>query len=651
MATLDADVGDLTVVYVETLARATEWLDSDRRIDAVVSEVDLPDGSGSELLELVRARDPDIPVVQLTPNSSLACEQAASDDEATVMTSDESTTPAELRTRLERAVGRYWTRRDRRIQRRLLQTQWRLLQALVVAVPDPIIVADESKTIVFANPAVADTLGYPPMDLTGRSLTALFPDAEVQQHLDGVERDLNADERPVHRECVETTARHGDGRELQLNLSIGGFSHDGRRYFVTAARDAVDRDADHQRRAFDIETLSDRLIQLDRIVEELLLISQVIVQADTREQLEYGVCRELIGSRRIAFAWIGEIDDGGEIQTRASTGHDREYLDVVSGCDESDPEPAVQTFHDRESTVIDDVSSGPGRGAWREAARERGIRSIVSVPLLEGDRHHGTLTVYATVPGAFDELDQRVLQGIADTIAYGIGALERELALIADSVVELQLELCGGDDIFSRLARDTGAAIELDGVVPCEDSILLFLVVTDAPIDDVAATLEADPAIGRGNHVEREQGDRFEVTVESEPLFTKLIHAGARMEAVTAGSDGTRVRVSLPVDADVGVVIKNLTAEYDEVTLLSRTDRSRKFTDERGFYSQLERRLTDRQLETLRTAFLSGYFEWPREQTSEEVAELLGISQPTFNHHLRIAERKLLSLLFDFESE
>jgi hypothetical protein len=54
-----------------------------------------------------------------------------------------------------------------------------------------------------------------------------------------------------------------------------------------------------------------------------------------------------------------------------------------------------------------------------------------------------------------------------------------------------------------------------------------------------------------------------------------------------------------------------------------------------------------RQLETLQTAYHSGYFEWPRDRTGEEVAEALGITQPTFTGHLRAAERKLRAMLFD----
>jgi predicted DNA binding protein len=52
-------------------------------------------------------------------------------------------------------------------------------------------------------------------------------------------------------------------------------------------------------------------------------------------------------------------------------------------------------------------------------------------------------------------------------------------------------------------------------------------------------------------------------------------------------------------------------------------------------------RLTDRQLEVLRTAYERGYFERPRRVNATEVAAELGISQSTFAEHLAAAQQKL----------
>lgn len=62
-------------------------------------------------------------------------------------------------------------------------------------------------------------------------------------------------------------------------------------------------------------------------------------------------------------------------------------------------------------------------------------------------------------------------------------------------------------------------------------------------------------------------------------------------------------------------------------------------------------RLTDRQHEVLEEALDRGYFEWPREITSEELAEELGFTRPTLHEHLRKAQSKLLSDALEAESD
>lgn len=55
--------------------------------------------------------------------------------------------------------------------------------------------------------------------------------------------------------------------------------------------------------------------------------------------------------------------------------------------------------------------------------------------------------------------------------------------------------------------------------------------------------------------------------------------------------------------------------------------------------------LTDRQREVIRTAFEMGYFEVPREASTDDVADELGLDSSTVAEHLQRAERNLLARL------
>lgn len=57
--------------------------------------------------------------------------------------------------------------------------------------------------------------------------------------------------------------------------------------------------------------------------------------------------------------------------------------------------------------------------------------------------------------------------------------------------------------------------------------------------------------------------------------------------------------------------------------------------------------LTDRQSEAIEAAYRTGYFDWPRESTAENVAASMAISSPTLHRHLRKAQNELLTEFFD----
>lgn len=61
------------------------------------------------------------------------------------------------------------------------------------------------------------------------------------------------------------------------------------------------------------------------------------------------------------------------------------------------------------------------------------------------------------------------------------------------------------------------------------------------------------------------------------------------------------------------------------------------------FGGGVESSLTDRQRTVMREALDRGYYEWPREIKSGELADALDISRATLHEHLRKGERTLLS--------
>jgi predicted DNA binding protein len=57
--------------------------------------------------------------------------------------------------------------------------------------------------------------------------------------------------------------------------------------------------------------------------------------------------------------------------------------------------------------------------------------------------------------------------------------------------------------------------------------------------------------------------------------------------------------------------------------------------------------LTDRQRQVLKAAYYAGYFDEDRKRTGGEIADALGIAQPTFSKHLRTAQRNVFETIWD----
>lgn len=70
-----------------------------------------------------------------------------------------------------------------------------------------------------------------------------------------------------------------------------------------------------------------------------------------------------------------------------------------------------------------------------------------------------------------------------------------------------------------------------------------------------------------------------------------------------------------------------------------------RLTDYRGPTSHLDS-LTDRQREIVQTAYSMGYYEVPREASTDEIAQEVDLDPSTVAEHLQRAERNLLSQLF-----
>ncbi|RBI58745.1 bacterio-opsin activator [halophilic archaeon] len=416
-----------------------------------------------------------------------------------------------------------------------------------------------------------------------------------------------------------------------------------------AALDRVTRESRLREQDRTLQQQNEQLTELNRINETIREIDQALVQAETREAIDHTVCELLTADDRYSFAWIGTVDPTTDsLEPRAWAGDEQGYLDSQSfTMAASDVEPAGQTAATGDVTMVTNVAAGLRDDPWRKDALARDYLSVLSIPLVYNDLTHGVLTVYAATQDAFDDTTQAVLRELGETIASAISAIERKNALLTTSMTRVEFAIDDPAFVLSRLAQDVGCTLSYQGGVQQSTAGSdVFVTVEDAAVDDVEEAASQLVAIDEVQQISANgEGGVVRLRFTQPFLALELANHGAVFREATADSTTTTLVIDIPESIDVRNITQLVRETFSDVDL--RTKQTLDQAVEQDLHSKLFDELTDRQLEVIQTAYYSGFFESPRKNTGEEVAETLGISPPAFYQHARTVQRKLFTVLFD----
>jgi|GEM_PF-227943 len=476
-----------------------------------------------------------------------------------------------------------------------------------------------------------------------------------ERRVDAPDRRIELSAEPVHlRERIALPlGKHG---VLLVGVAGEGTMPDPQLDFVEtvaatvrAALDRADRETTLRDREAALQRQNEDLERLARLNEVVRGIEQVLVGASTRSEIESAVCEQLATVEPYELAWIGRPDtaDGG--LSRVAAAGETAYLDDVdlAAPASDDPEPSLAAADAGEVSVAERVHSEPPLSAWRQAGLRYGFSSAVGVPIEYGGYRYGVLTVYGDRTTLFDERERETLVDLGDTIAYAINAVESKRALVGDEVVELELELYDPDAFVFQFLAETGGKFEFENVFLQDGRGLRTLFsATDVTDEEIRDYAERSPFVEELRRITDDDPPLFECSLTEGGFIPRLFDHGARPQQLSATAAGAQLVVELPTTVDVRGFVEMLQTLFEDVELLARRERTLETRSRREFQAELDAALTDRQREVLRTAYFGGFFETPRRRTGKEIGASLDISQPTFNHHLRAAQRKLFGLLY-----
>lgn len=401
------------------------------------------------------------------------------------------------------------------------------------------------------------------------------------------------------------------------------------------------------------DELAGRLDRIATISELLSTVLSQLVDASTREEIAETICTRLGEVDRYGFAWFGERAPASDhLEIRASAGETGETFAQVRDNLETTPEcraMETKTVEVVESLAGDERVPTP----VRRAAFADGVQSSLAVPLVHGETVYGVVGVYANQRDAFSERACESFETLGVVAGFAVDAIRNRDLLSADTVTAFTFEVPGAGSPLASVTADTGASLTIAGTVPPDRSHLTCYVDFEgASPETVVAALRSTPAVDAARTLTaHDTSGRLEVDIGAGTPVHTVTSLGATISTAQFDEGRGRITAELPSDSglDVRRFAETLRRQFEIDTISTvRHDRSPTTTQE--LRTALDDRLTDRQTDALRTAYLAGYFQSPRDSTAEEVGTALGITGSTLLHHLRAGQRKLLDAYLDVDA-
>ncbi|WP_254663305.1 bacterio-opsin activator domain-containing protein [Haladaptatus sp. W1] len=536
---------------------------------------------------------------------------------------------------------------DQRETEQALRREKEQFQSLVQGVEEYAIFMLDPKGIVQSwNTGAEQVKGYEREEIVGEHFSTFYTDEDVAS---GVPEQNLAD-AVEHGSTEDKGWRvRTDGSLFWANVVITALrTEEGElRGFAKVTRDMTERREHEQKLA----QQRDELATLNRINVVIRDLVRALVSVASREEVEETICTRLAKTNLYQFAWIGERDLNSGVVARAQAGDDGGFHEHVGAvADKTEWErPAAATLRDSESRVVRDIPNAETfPDSVRTAAHECGIHSGIAVPLEYGGSSYGLLVVYASRPNAFSEREAAGFDVLGETTGFVINAIERKKLLAADSVTELTFRVTAPNALLADLSQRVDCTLTLEGTVPTSDGAYLYYTrVTDVPPERVVELVADDSDVIDCRLVSSHDNEGVIALTLTSSLVETLTDAGANVRSTRAADGEERVIVEVPHDANIRSLVETLRVDHPDVDLVAKREIERPIRTASEYREQLGKELTTRQQAALRAAHLAGYFDWPRANTAEEVADSMGISSATFHQHLRKAQGKLATAFFD----
>lgn len=170
------------------------------------------------------------------------------------------------------------------------------------------------------------------------------------------------------------------------------------------------------------------LVKANRSLTALSKCNEILVRASDESELLKKICQVIVEEAGYHLAWVAfaEYDEEKTIKPMAQAGYEQGYLETLKltwADTERGQGPTGTAIRTGKPSCIRNIIEDPRYKIWRDAALERGYHSSIALPLTDKGQTFGALNIYSSETDAFAEEEIRLLEEMADDLAYGIVTL------------------------------------------------------------------------------------------------------------------------------------------------------------------------------------------------------------------------------------
>ena len=288
-------------------------------------------------------------------------------------------------------------------------------QLIALHARDPLLLVTLEGQVVEGNHAAEKLYGYSRAEL----LQLRIEDLRAPEDAETVRSQMRR--ARTQGLLFEATHLHKDGSAVPVEVNSQSVAFEGQGMILSVVRDITERKA-----------AESRIARLTQLYAALSQCNQDIVHSANAEELLPKICRAVVEFGGMKMAWIGLIDEANEtVRHVASYGNGIDYLEGLDISVKAEIAagrgPTGTAIRNNAPFWCQDFQHDPNTAPWRERAVRYGWEISGALPLHQGGRPIGALTIYSDNAQAFDEEVRKLLVGMADDISFALDSFAREV--------------------------------------------------------------------------------------------------------------------------------------------------------------------------------------------------------------------------------